>query len=57
KKRMKRPWSQKEEDNLSEGVQLYGVGNWAMILSEFNFVARTNVDLKDKWRNMNKKKD
>ena len=57
RKRVKRPWTSEEEDNLSEGVRLYGVGNWATILAEFEFDARTNVDLKDKWRNMNKRKD
>lgn len=54
RKRVKRPWTQEEEDNLSEGVRLFGIGNWARILSEFKFEARSNVDLKDKWRNMSK---
>ncbi|EEF43178.1 uncharacterized protein LOC8261339 [Ricinus communis] len=54
KRRIKRRWSVEEEDALREGVQKYGRGNWKVILSSKRdiFVGRTEVDLKDKWRNM-----
>ncbi len=43
-----------EEGNLREGVRMYGQGKWAQILQHFNFNGRNAVDLKDKWRNINK---
>ncbi|KAJ4954148.1 hypothetical protein NE237_030980 [Protea cynaroides] len=47
-------WSSSEEDTLRIAVQKYGRGNWKMILSNYReiFEGRTEVDLKDKWRNM-----
>ncbi|KAJ7959926.1 Telomeric repeat-binding factor like [Quillaja saponaria] len=52
-KRRKR-WSVLEEDTLRAGVQKFGKGNWKDILNCFHdiFDERTEVDLKDKWRNM-----
>ena len=47
-------WSQDEVDNLVSGVQLYGVGEWKQIANHFEFNKRTPVDLKDKWRNLQK---
>ena len=48
-----RPFSAAEEDELRRGVALHGTGAWAAILRTGSFAAqRTNVDLKDKWRNM-----
>ena len=44
-------WSTVEEELVYQGVQAYGVGNWASVCA--NFVPhRTNVDVKDKWRTM-----
>jgi len=48
-------WSGEEEEVLVLGVQLHGAGKWMKILNEFKDVfhcARTNVNLKDKWRNL-----
>ena len=46
-------WTAEEEQELTRGVQKYGAGAWRQILDTHSFHAhRTNVDLKDKWRNM-----
>ena len=48
-----KPFSAAEEDQLRTGVALHGNGAWAAILRTGSFAAqRTNVDLKDKWRNI-----
>ncbi|KAK4264089.1 hypothetical protein QN277_029424 [Acacia crassicarpa] len=56
KRRKKVKWSSEEEDALREGVKKIGRGSWKQILrfhSEiFNKAGRTEVDLKDKWRNL-----
>ncbi|KAL7131667.1 hypothetical protein ABFS83_12G019400 [Erythranthe nasuta] len=53
----KQRWTSEEESALKAGVQKHGVGKWSVILKdpEFNPVlrSRSNVDLKDKWRNLN----
>ncbi|KAL8088842.1 uncharacterized protein LOC141697555 isoform X12 [Apium graveolens] len=53
-RRKRRFWSNLEEDTLREGVHKYGLGNWKLILNMYRdiFDERTEVDLKDKWRNM-----
>jgi hypothetical protein len=53
-KKPRNKWTKDEEDNLRIGVARYGHGSWAKILESFQFNARSAVDLKDKWRNMNK---
>ncbi|XP_023512217.1 uncharacterized protein LOC111777011 isoform X1 [Cucurbita pepo subsp. pepo] len=47
-------WSLLEEDTLRTAVQRFGKGNWKLILNSYRdiFDERTEVDLKDKWRNM-----
>lgn len=50
----KKFWSAEETRWLEEGVELYGMGNWAKILRKYNFAGRTSVNLKDKWRNLQK---
>lgn len=45
-------WTEDEVDMLVEGVRLFGVGNWRQILDYFPFEGRTNVNLKDKYRNL-----
>ncbi|XRB09198.1 transcription factor MYB [Pycnococcus provasolii] len=49
-------WAHEEEDALREGVRKYGQGKWRAIQKDPEFsrhlVNRTNVDLKDKWRNL-----
>ncbi|CAN1141865.1 Single myb histone 5 [Linum perenne] len=56
RRRRKRKWSSEEEAALKNGINEFGVGFWKEILNsrrdEFN--ERTEVDLKDKWRNMSK---
>ncbi|KAI3506648.1 hypothetical protein L1887_21209 [Cichorium endivia] len=54
KQRTKKRWSTLEEDTLRTGVQKYGKGNWKLILNMYRdiFEDRTEVDLKDKWRNL-----
>lgn len=39
---------------LASGVLKYGKGKWAEILATYDFGDRTSVDLKDKWRNLEK---
>lgn len=54
KRRRVKRWTLLEEDTLRNGVQKYGKGNWKLILKCYSdiFEERTEVDLKDKWRNM-----
>ncbi|KAL9246738.1 hypothetical protein vseg_020236 [Gypsophila vaccaria] len=58
KRRERKRWTSTEEDALREAVLKYGKGNWKFILLDANFAevfkCRTEVDLKDKWRNMTK---
>nr|KJB18039.1 hypothetical protein B456_003G030800 [Gossypium raimondii] len=53
----KQKWTAEEEAALKAGVLKHGTGKWRNILSdpEFSSVlrSRSNVDLKDKWRNIN----
>ncbi|KAJ7544551.1 hypothetical protein O6H91_09G082600 [Diphasiastrum complanatum] len=55
-RRRRRKWSKSEEDTLREGVARHGKGRWKLILQEHLdiFEDRTEVDLKDKWRNIEK---
>lgn len=56
KRRAIKRWTLLEENTLREAVDKHGVGNWKLILS-YNaeiFEGRTEVDLKDKWRNMSR---
>ncbi|CAJ1972992.1 unnamed protein product [Sphenostylis stenocarpa] len=54
KRRKSKKWSQLEEETLKTGVDKFGRGNWKLILDSYKdiFEERTEVDLKDKWRNM-----
>ncbi|KAK7352036.1 hypothetical protein VNO80_17452 [Phaseolus coccineus] len=54
KRRKGKKWSQLEEETLRTGVDKFGRGNWKLILNSHKdiFEERTEVDLKDKWRNM-----
>ena len=56
-KRQRRIWTQNELKALKDGVLKHGKGNWRDILNDPNFAVlsnRTNVNLKDKWRNVEK---
>lgn len=52
----RKKWSVEETKWLEEGVKLYGEGSWTKILSKYNFVGRTSVNLKDRWRTLQKNK-
>jgi len=53
---LKQKWTGEEEAALKAGVVKHGAGKWRNILKdpEFNIILcnRSNVDLKDKWRNL-----
>ncbi|XP_004288258.1 PREDICTED: telomere repeat-binding factor 2 [Fragaria vesca subsp. vesca] len=53
----KQKWTPEEEAALKAGVLKHGAGKWRTILSDKEFGTilhlRSNVDLKDKWRNIN----
>ena len=50
----RRPWDPEEVANLIKGVKQFGTGNWIKIRKQYHFNNRSNVDLKDKWRNLSK---
>ncbi|KAK7302166.1 hypothetical protein RJT34_13047 [Clitoria ternatea] len=54
KRRKAKKWSELEEETLKTAVDKFGRGNWKLILNSHQdiFEERTEVDLKDKWRNM-----
>ncbi|KAJ0247894.1 Telomere repeat-binding factor 4 [Hirschfeldia incana] len=49
-------WTEEEEEALLAGVRKHGPGKWKNILRDAEFAAllsnRSNIDLKDKWRNL-----
>ncbi|KAK2998535.1 hypothetical protein RJ639_023197, partial [Escallonia herrerae] len=53
----KQKWRAEEESALKAGVAKHGAGKWSTILRDPEFSTilklRSNVDLKDKWRNIN----
>ncbi|CAH8386344.1 unnamed protein product [Eruca vesicaria subsp. sativa] len=52
----KHKWTDEEEEALLAGVLKHGTGKWRFILADSEYSAvlhsRSNVDLKDKWRNI-----
>lgn len=50
----RRPFSHKETEFLKEGLRRFGK-KWAIILATYDFDDRTQVDLKDKARNLKKR--
>ncbi|KAK9923679.1 hypothetical protein M0R45_032086 [Rubus argutus] len=52
----KQKWTPEEEDALLAGVAKHGAGKWKNILKDPEFspslILRSNIDLKDKWRNL-----
>lgn len=53
KRRATHKWDAVEIANFERGIAECGVGNWKDILAGYKFQpGRTNVDLKDKYRNM-----
>nr|PNR34635.1 hypothetical protein PHYPA_024453 [Physcomitrium patens] len=55
-RRTQKKWSNEEVELLKRGVQEHGKGHWKKILNDNAdaFHGRTEVDLKDKWRNLEK---
>ncbi|KAG6550713.1 hypothetical protein Mapa_007810 [Marchantia paleacea] len=53
-RRKPRKWSKEETELLKSEVFKYGKGRWKLILANNQtvFESRTEVDLKDKWRNL-----
>ncbi len=53
----RRPWSDREIGALKKGVAKFGKGCWAEIKNEYAEILRnrTTVQIKDKWRNMERK--
>ncbi|BDA41692.1 probable single myb histone 4 at N-terminal half [Coccomyxa sp. Obi] len=53
----KQKWTEEEEQALRTGVEKFGVGKWRLIQKDETLgpqlINRSNVDLKDKWRNLN----
>ncbi|KAL3616155.1 hypothetical protein CASFOL_001402 [Castilleja foliolosa] len=53
----KQKWTSEEEAALKAGIRKYGIGKWSTILKDPEFSqilqSRSNVDLKDKYRNLN----
>jgi hypothetical protein len=52
--RNRKRWTDEEVAKLRRGVQKHGVGSWAQIFEGAPFPGRTAMDLKDKWRNLNR---
>ncbi|KAL8120000.1 single myb histone 3-like isoform X1 [Apium graveolens] len=52
----KSKWTSAEEEALRAGIAKYGPGKWRNIKADPQFthilISRSNIDLKDKWRNM-----
>lgn len=52
----KSKWTSAEEEALRAGIAKYGAGKWRNIKADPEFIqiliSRSNIDLKDKWRNM-----
>ncbi|KAI5065290.1 hypothetical protein GOP47_0019985 [Adiantum capillus-veneris] len=57
RRRKFRRWNLEEESVLRKEVERYGKGHWKHILQKHKaiFEGRTEVDLKDKWRNIEKR--
>jgi len=53
-RRRRRKFTDEEVENLFRGVVKFGYGSWQSIHRYFDFGDRTSVDLKDKWRNLEK---
>jgi hypothetical protein len=58
KRRKKSYWAQEQEELLIKAVEAHGKGSWRAIIDAYPIFSsewgRTQVDLKDKWRNLEK---
>ena len=50
------PYTNEEKKMLLDGVEKFGVGNWADILAHYDFNHRTSGNLKDLYRTLTKAK-
>merc|ERR1719326_1859090 len=57
---IRRWWTEAEVIALTAGVKRHGAGKWVYILRDLDFGphlrGRTNIDLKDKWRSLQRAK-
>ena len=53
----RKKWTTEEEESIVSGVEKFGIGRWAEIRDEYKnvFQNRSSVDIKDKYRNLQKK--
>lgn len=58
-RRVNKRWGTEEVDTLIHLVAVHGAGKWKQIRDAGGpaFAARTQVDLKDKWRNLNRARE
>ena len=58
-RRAYRPWSEEEIAALEQGVVKHGEGHWKEIVADvelsFALTGRSTVNVKDKWRNMQRR--
>ena len=53
----RKKWTEDEEASILAGVKKHGKGKWADIKAEFfNKSQRSDIDIKDKFRNIEKKR-
>uniref|UniRef100_A0A3Q1G249 Telomeric repeat binding factor 2 n=1 Tax=Acanthochromis polyacanthus TaxID=80966 RepID=A0A3Q1G249_9TELE len=52
----RKKWTERETQNLKDGVRKFGEGNWKQIRAYYSFDNRTNVNLKDRWRTLKNQK-
>jgi hypothetical protein len=52
--RKRKRFTLEEEEMLIRGVVKFGIGCWSKIIERYDFGDRNSVDIKDKWRNMEK---
>eukprot|EP01118_Nematostelium_gracile_P010668 TRINITY_DN3713_c0_g1_i2.p1 TRINITY_DN3713_c0_g1~~TRINITY_DN3713_c0_g1_i2.p1 ORF type:complete len:222 (+),score=79.02 TRINITY_DN3713_c0_g1_i2:86-667(+) len=57
KTRDRKRWTQEEVDRLYAGVVKFGHGHWKDMCDYYDFSERTPHDLKDKWRNEEKREE
>ena len=54
RKQQRHSWSIQETEWLRRGVEVFGEGNWSIIVKNYPFAGRTSVHLKDRWRTLQK---
>lgn len=54
-KRVKRVWTESQEELLTKAVEKLGAGKWKEMVNEFDFEGKESKVLKDKWRTMSRR--